>query len=79
MAAQREVLHRLETGNRPEEIRKARADMEAATADLHNAELTAERVFKLAAQGAATPQGRTTRGPPSMSPRAKAAAQEPTL
>lgn len=56
VAQQREVLRRLEAGNRPEEIRKAHADLEAAAADLRNAELTAERVFRLVAQGAATPQ-----------------------
>jgi HlyD family secretion protein len=55
-AAQREVLNRLVAGNRPEEILKARADLDAATADFHNAELTADRVFKLVAQGAVTPQ-----------------------
>ena len=54
--AQQDVLRRLVTGNRPEEIRKAHADLEAAAADLHNAELTAARVFKLVAEGASTPQ-----------------------
>jgi len=56
MEAQREVLRRLEAGNRPEEIRKARADLEAAAADLRNAQLTAERAFKLVSQGAVTAQ-----------------------
>jgi HlyD family secretion protein len=55
-AAQRDVLRRLEAGNRPEEIRKAHADLEAASADLSNAELTSARVFKLASQGASTAQ-----------------------
>ena len=54
--AQREVLRRLEAGNRPEEIRKAHADLQAAEADLRNAELTSARVFKLASQGATTAQ-----------------------
>lgn len=56
VAAQKDVLRRLVSGNRPEEVRKAHADLEAAAADLHNAELTAARVFKLAAEGASTPQ-----------------------
>jgi HlyD family secretion protein len=55
-AAQRDVLRRLEAGNRPEEIRKAHADLEAAEADLKNAGLTSDRVFKLASQGASTAQ-----------------------
>jgi HlyD family secretion protein len=55
-AAQEEVVRRLEAGNRPEEIRKAEADLEASSADLRNAELTADRVFKLVAQGADTTQ-----------------------
>jgi HlyD family secretion protein len=55
-AAQEEVVRRLEAGNRPEEIRKAEADLEASSADLRNAELTADRVFKLVTQGADTPQ-----------------------
>jgi HlyD family secretion protein len=56
MAAQRDVLRRFEAGNRPEEIRKAHADLEAASADLRNAELTSARVFKLVDQGASTAQ-----------------------
>jgi len=55
-AGQRDVLRRLETGNRPEEIRKAHADLQAAEADLKNAGLTSDRVFKLASQGASTAQ-----------------------
>jgi membrane fusion protein YbhG len=50
VAAQREVVARLEAGNRPEEIRKAKADMEAAKADLENAQLTYDRVSKLVGQ-----------------------------
>jgi HlyD family secretion protein len=49
-AAQHEVVARLQAGNRPEEIRKARADMEAAQADLQNAELTWNRVSGLVTQ-----------------------------
>jgi HlyD family secretion protein len=54
--AQREVVARLEAGNRPEEVRKAKADLEAAKADLVNAELTYQRVIQLTTQGVDTPQ-----------------------
>jgi HlyD family secretion protein len=50
VAAQRQVVARLETGNRPQEIRKAKADMEAAQADLENAQLTYQRVSSLVTQ-----------------------------
>jgi HlyD family secretion protein len=56
LAAQREVVARLDAGNRPEEIRKTKADMEAAKADLHNAELTFKRANDLRAQGVVAPQ-----------------------
>jgi membrane fusion protein YbhG len=49
--AQREVVARLEAGNRPEEVRKAKADLEAAQADLENADLTYKRVILLNTQG----------------------------
>jgi len=54
--AQREVVARLEAGNRPEEIRKAKADLEAARADLEHAELTYKRVTDLTTQGVDTQQ-----------------------
>jgi HlyD family secretion protein len=46
-AAQREVVARLDAGNRPEEIRKAEADMQAAKADRDNAERTLKRAEAL--------------------------------
>jgi HlyD family secretion protein len=76
-AAQQEVLRRLEAGNRPEEIRKARADLEAAVADLRNAEVTSDRVFKLVAQGAVTTQASDdARAALDVATARKAAAQE---
>lgn len=76
-ATQREVLRRLTAGSRPEEIRKAAADLDAASADLHNAELTAERVFNLAAQRAATAQASDdARAMLDVATARKAAAQE---
>jgi HlyD family secretion protein len=49
-AAQRQVVARLVAGNRPQEIRKAKADLEVASADAVNARLTAQRVRDLRAQ-----------------------------
>jgi HlyD family secretion protein len=51
VAAQRQVVARLQAGSRPEEIRKARADVEAARADATNAEQTYRRTEALVAQG----------------------------
>lgn len=56
VAAQREVVVRLEAGSRPEEIRKARADMDVAAAEARNADLTFQRVTNLQAQGVLPPQ-----------------------
>jgi HlyD family secretion protein len=50
VAAQREVVARLEAGSRPEEIRKARADAQAARVDVKNAELQYQRQQELAAK-----------------------------
>jgi HlyD family secretion protein len=49
-AAQSEVVARLEAGSRPEEIAKARADVEAARVDAANAEHTFARLRDLAAK-----------------------------
>ncbi|HKI70224.1 MAG TPA: efflux RND transporter periplasmic adaptor subunit [Verrucomicrobiae bacterium] len=56
VTAQHEVVARLEAGNRPEEIRKAKADMEAAKADLENAQQTYDRVSRLVGQNVDTQQ-----------------------
>jgi multidrug resistance efflux pump len=56
--AQRQVVARLVAGNRPEDIRKAKADLEAAKADLENAELTYKRIIRLTTQGVDTAQRR---------------------
>ena len=56
VAAQRQVVARLEAGNRPEEIRKAKADMGVAEAEAQNAQLTFQRVTNLHAQGVLPPQ-----------------------
>ncbi len=50
VAAQRQIVARLEAGNRPQEIRKAKADMEAAQAEVENAQLNYDRVTNLVAQ-----------------------------
>jgi len=49
-AAQEQVLARLEAGSRPEEIRKAQADVEAARAAADNAERTYARIKALVAR-----------------------------
>lgn len=50
VAAQRQVVARNEAGSRPEEIRKARADAEAARVDAINAERIHRRQLELVAQ-----------------------------
>jgi HlyD family secretion protein len=52
--AQKEVVARLEAGTRPEEIRKARADVESAEAEAHNARLNYARLGPVAAKGGAS-------------------------
>ena len=54
--AEKEVVVRLEAGSRPEEVRKARADVEAARADAHNAGLNRRRMKALAAKDAVSQQ-----------------------
>lgn len=48
VAAQRQVVARLVAGSRPQEIRKAQADVQAAQVDLRNARATYERDQELA-------------------------------
>ena len=50
VAAQQQVVERMKTGSRPEEIRKARADVDAAQAQLTYAQLQYERSKNLAAR-----------------------------
>jgi HlyD family secretion protein len=50
VAAQQQVVARLKAGNRPEEIRKARADAEAARINAQNAERTYRRLEDLVAR-----------------------------
>jgi HlyD family secretion protein len=56
--AQSEVVKRFETGSRPEEIRKARADLKAAEAEAVNAESNYRRLNALAEKGSVTLQHR---------------------
>jgi HlyD family secretion protein len=53
LAAQKEVVARLEAGSRPEELRKARADVAAAEADLAIARLRLKRTEAMVQRGAA--------------------------
>jgi len=50
VAAQQQVVVRLERGSRPEEIRRAQAELEAARVDVANAQAYYERQKELAAQ-----------------------------
>jgi HlyD family secretion protein len=54
--AQREVVARLLAGTRPEEIRKARADVEAAAAEVRDAERTYQRQRSLATRDISSQQ-----------------------
>ncbi len=54
--AQRHVVERLENGTRPEEIDQARANVNAAKADLTNTRLNYERLKKSAGGGATSQQ-----------------------
>lgn len=56
VAAQKQVLTRLVNGSRPEEIQKARADVELARAELANARVTSVRKTSLAARSAGSKQ-----------------------
>jgi len=56
VTAQKQVVKRLVTGTRKEEIRKARADVEKAEAEAHVAELTADRVSILVKKGSLSQQ-----------------------
>ncbi len=56
VAAQKAALARLEAGSRPEEIRQARADVNAARAKVVDAEITYRRTMTLAAEKAASQQ-----------------------
>ncbi|MGC8494506.1 MAG: efflux RND transporter periplasmic adaptor subunit [Syntrophobacteraceae bacterium] len=56
VAAQRNVVERLERGSRPEEIEQARARVDSAKADLANARLIYERAKKTSGSGATSGQ-----------------------
>jgi len=56
VAAQRAVVARFEHGSRPEEIERARAEVAAADAELHDARLTLQRTEKLAGADVASQQ-----------------------
>lgn len=56
VAAQRNVVERMERGSRPEEIEQARARVDSAKADLANARLIYERARKTTGSGATSGQ-----------------------
>jgi HlyD family secretion protein len=54
--SQEEVVARLEAGSRPEEIRKAHADVESTRAEAYNAKLNYERLAPVVPKGGASEQ-----------------------
>jgi HlyD family secretion protein len=56
VSAQQQVVARLEAGSRPEEIRQAKAQAEAAEAKARSAEITYQRQLKLGKQKLAAPE-----------------------
>ena len=56
IAAQQEVVNRLEAGTRPQEIAQARAEVAAAKASVHNSKLNFERIRKTSGAGATSEQ-----------------------
>ncbi len=56
IAAQQEVVKRLEAGTRPQEIAQARAELAAAKATVHNSMLNFERISKTSGAGATSRQ-----------------------
>ncbi len=54
--SQKEVVARLEAGSRPEEIRKARAEVESASAEAYNTKLNYERLAPVVPKGGASEQ-----------------------
>jgi HlyD family secretion protein len=56
IAAQQEVVKRLEAGTRPQEIAQARAELAAAKATLYNSKLNFERISKTSGAGATSEQ-----------------------
>ncbi len=52
IAAQQEVVKRLEAGTRPQEIAQARAELDAAKATVHNSRLNFKRISRTSGAGA---------------------------
>ena len=79
LAAQQQVLIRLQAGNRPEEIHKARADADAAGIAADNAERTYRRLQKLLAEKVVTKQQADDAKAASAGAKAKYQAAQATL
>ncbi|MDX1432832.1 MAG: efflux RND transporter periplasmic adaptor subunit [Gammaproteobacteria bacterium] len=76
VAAQQDVLDRLEAGSRPEEIRRSRAELDAALAEARNRELEYQRLRKLAASNLASREQADNAKAAADASRARAAAAE---
>lgn len=79
VAAQAQVLARLEAGTRPEEIAQARANVEAAAADAHAAQLTYQRQQALIARNLTSQQQVDTAKATADADRARLAAAKQAL
>jgi len=77
--AQRQVIARLEAGSRPEEIRKARADVEAAKANARDSEQRLQRIIKLVPTKAATQQDLDDAQATALAAKARTQALQATL
>jgi HlyD family secretion protein len=79
VAAQRQVVDRMEAGSRPEEIRKARADVEAAAAEARNLGRVDQRARALLAKRVASQQDADDAGAAADAARAKLQAAQAAL
>ncbi len=79
LESQRQVVARLEAGSRPEEIHKARADWEAAQADVRDRGQTLRRIEKLIPTKAATQQDLDDASAAAEAARARAKARQATF
>jgi len=79
LETQRQIVARLVAGSRPEEIRKARADVEAAQADVRDREQTLRRIEELIPTKAATQQDLDNARAAADAARARTKARQATL
>lgn len=79
LESQNQVIAPLEAGSRPEEIRKAKAEVEAAKANAHDLEQTLQRVIQLIPTNAITQQSLDDARAAAQSAKARTDALKATL